>query len=82
MSSKVAISLFSGAGGLDLGAEAAGFQTRAAVESAGIARSTMLANAPTHFPHLSDESVFEDVLTVEPEAGSSVPALAGESRVC
>ena len=60
--------MFSGAGGLDLGAEAVGFQTRVAVESAGIARSTMLANAPTYFPCLAEEGLLEDVLTVEPEA--------------
>ncbi|HEX3910387.1 MAG TPA: DNA cytosine methyltransferase [Solirubrobacteraceae bacterium] len=68
MSNAVAISLFSGAGGLDLGAEAAGFETRVAVESADIARSTMLANAPTYFPSLSEDGLFDDVLTIEPEA--------------
>ena len=44
-----AISLFSGAGGLDLGIEAAGFSVRAAVEWDEDAADTMEKNAPTHF---------------------------------
>ena len=47
-----AISLFSGAGGLDLGIEAAGFSTLAAVEWDEDAADTMEKNAPTHFPGL------------------------------
>jgi len=66
MGDRTAISLFSGAGGLDLGAEAAGFRTRAAVESNEVARSTMLANKDEYFPSISEESLFEDVLTIEP----------------
>jgi DNA (cytosine-5)-methyltransferase 1 len=61
-----AISLFSGAGGLDLGAELAGFATRAAVESSQTARETMLANAEKHFPQLRPEAVLDDVLDLEP----------------
>jgi DNA (cytosine-5)-methyltransferase 1 len=61
-----AISLFSGAGGLDLGAELAGFATRAAVESSDIARATMLANAARHFPELQTEAVLTDVLGAQP----------------
>ncbi len=61
-----AISLFSGAGGLDLGAELAGFATRAAVESSQTARETMLANAERRFSQLRTEAVLDDVLGLEP----------------
>ena len=49
-----AISLFSGAGGLDLGIEAAGFQTLAAVEWDEDAADTMEKNAPAFFPALKE----------------------------
>lgn len=49
-----AISLFSGAGGLDLGLEAAGFATVAAVEWDQDAADTMEKNAPTFFPQLKE----------------------------
>jgi DNA (cytosine-5)-methyltransferase 1 len=45
----VAISVFSGAGGLDLGAEGAGYQVRAAVEWDKDAAATMEKN----FDHLA-----------------------------
>ncbi len=47
-----AISLFSGAGGLDLGIEAAGFRTAVAVEWDEDAADTMLKNRDEHFPGL------------------------------
>ena len=47
-----AISLFSGAGGLDLGTEAAGFRTTVAVEWDDNAADTMEKNAGEHFPGL------------------------------
>lgn len=67
MGEMTAISLFSGAGGLDLGAEFAGFSTRAAVESNAIARETMLANGAQHFPGLTAAAVLPDVLSTHPE---------------
>ncbi len=49
-----AISLFAGAGGLDLGIEAAGFSTVAAVEWSDDAADSMEKNGPTYFPALRD----------------------------
>ncbi len=49
-----AISLFSGAGGLDLGTEQAGFRTTVAVEWDDDAADTMEKNAPMFFPGLSE----------------------------
>jgi DNA (cytosine-5)-methyltransferase 1 len=49
-----AISLFSGAGGLDLGVEAAGFATVAAVEWDEDAADTMEKNAHGFFPSMGD----------------------------
>jgi DNA (cytosine-5)-methyltransferase 1 len=49
-----AISLFSGAGGLDLGAERVGLLTRAAVEWNADAADTMEKNASAHFPGLAE----------------------------
>lgn len=60
-----AISLFSGAGGLDLGCENAGFETVAAVEVNAVARKTLLANAAEFFPRLRDEVVFTDITTLD-----------------
>lgn len=54
----VAISLFSGAGGLDLGAEAAGFDVRAAVEFDRDAALTMEKN----FPKLASPVIQKDIL--------------------
>ena len=62
-----AISLFSGAGGLDLGCEAAGFGSHAVIEWNERARETMLANADVFFPHLTADGVFSDITSVSGE---------------
>jgi len=54
MESGVAVSLFSGAGGLDLGVEAAGFAVQAAVEWDHDAADTMEKNAGRFFPSLRE----------------------------
>jgi DNA (cytosine-5)-methyltransferase 1 len=64
----VAVSLFSGAGGLDIGCEAAGFETRAAVESNSIARQSLLANTATYLPGLTSDRVFEDIVALDFDA--------------
>ena len=63
-----AISLFTGAGGLDLGCEAAGFETVAAVESNKAARQTLEANREPWFPTLAPEAIFEDIIELDPAA--------------
>lgn len=59
----VAISLFSGAGGLDLGAEQAGYEVRAAVEWDRDAVATMEKN----FNHLASPVIQRDILHVPTE---------------
>ena len=56
----VAISLFAGAGGLDLGTERAGYEVRAAVEWDRDAAATMEKN----FDHLVSPVIREDILDV------------------
>jgi len=63
-----AVSLFTGAGGLDLGCEAAGFLTHAAVESEPIARLTLEANAGELLPGLCPEAIFSDVIELDNES--------------
>jgi DNA (cytosine-5)-methyltransferase 1 len=71
LSDLSAISLFSGAGGLDLGCEDAGFRTRAIVEMADRARETVAANAAEFFPDLNIDSdagaMFRDISETAPE---------------
>jgi DNA (cytosine-5)-methyltransferase 1 len=64
---RTAISLFTGAGGLDLGAESSGFETRAAVEVGKVARNTLVRNAERWFPGLSEAAIFEDVVELDVE---------------
>ncbi len=64
----VAVSLFSGAGGLDLGCASAGFETRAVVESNRIARQSLLANAGTYLAGLTSDRVFEDIVALDFDA--------------
>ena len=56
-----AISLFSGAGGLDLGCEAAGFGAVCVVEHDSTAKATMRANQPRYFSRLRSEAMFGDI---------------------
>jgi len=56
----VAISLFSGAGGLDLGVEEAGWEVRAAVERNADAAATMEKN----FPRMASPVIQDDILDV------------------
>jgi DNA (cytosine-5)-methyltransferase 1 len=60
------ISLFSGAGGLDLGCEAAGFVTSIAVENNPVAGRTLLANRK-YFPLLEADSIVDEIVETPPE---------------
>lgn len=61
-----AISLFTGAGGLDLGCEAAGFETVAAVENEAFSQETLCANRARFFPTLTSDRVFGDIVQLDP----------------
>lgn len=72
----VAISLFSGAGGLDLGACQAGFEVRAAVENDRDAADTMEKN----FPRMASSVICEDILEVPTRAILRAAGLRGSER--
>lgn len=71
------ISLFTGGGGLDLGCEAAGFVTVAAVENEPTAQETLRANHARFFPALTEDRIFGDIIELNParllEAANAEP---------
>jgi DNA (cytosine-5)-methyltransferase 1 len=71
-----AISLFSGAGGLDLGVEAAGFRVCAALERDDDAADTMEKN----FPHLVSPVIRADILDVPTRRILTAAGLRGRER--
>lgn len=60
-----AVSLFTGAGGLDLGCEAAGFMTVAAVENNETAVATLQRNRETWMPLLDADAIFTDIVGLD-----------------
>lgn len=72
----VAISLFAGAGGLDLGASEAGFEVRAAVEHDRDAADTMEKN----FSHLASPVICDDILSVPTREILRAAGLRGSER--
>ncbi len=77
-----AISLFSGAGGLDLGCEQAGFTTRGAVEFNEVARQTLLINSKRFLPGLTADNVFSDIVGLDYDALLEAAGLAaGETSL-
>ena len=72
----VAISLFSGAGGLDLGVEQAGYTVRAAVERYPDATMTMAKN----FPDLASPVIKADILDVPTRDILRAAGLKGRAR--
>ena len=72
----VAVSLFSGAGGLDLGVEAAGYRCAAAVELDGDAADTMEKN----FPGLHSPVIRRDILDVSTREILRAAGLKGRDR--
>jgi len=71
-----AVSLFTGAGGLDLGCEAAGFMTRAVVEFNERAYETLRANRSEFFPLLHEEAMFSDIVSLDYDALLDAAGLA------
>lgn len=65
IASGPAVSLFTGAGGLDIGCGAAGFSTRAVVEVEEIAQETLLANRERYLPELDQDAIFSDIVSLD-----------------
>ena len=76
MSELSAISLFSGAGGLDLGVERAGYRVLATLEYDAGAAATLRAN----FPH--SEVLERDIRTVETRELLKAAGLRASCRSC
>jgi DNA (cytosine-5)-methyltransferase 1 len=76
----LAVSLFTGAGGLDLGCEQARFRSVAAVESNADARATLVANRRAYFPDLTEDAIFWDVIDLQPADLRALPAV-GQSDI-
>lgn len=72
----IAISLFSGAGGMDLGVEHAGYEVRAAVEWDRDAAATMEKN----FSHLTAPVITKDILETPTAEILHAAGLAGQAR--
>ena len=72
----IAVSLFSGAGGLDLGVEDAGYQVTAAVEIDGDAATTMEKN----FHHLASPVIRDDIREVSTRDILRAAGLRGRER--
>lgn len=72
----VAISLFAGAGGLDLGVERAGFRVAAAVERNADAAATMEKN----FSSMTSEVIQDDILQVSTRSILRAAGLTGRDR--
>lgn len=68
--------MFTGAGGLDAGCEAAGFQTVAAVENNQRAIETLVANQPRRFGSLAPEAIFREIIGLDPDRILDAAALA------
>ena len=77
-----AVSLFTGAGGLDIGCEAEGFSTRAAVEIDDVAQETLLENRGRYFPDLPAGAIYSDIVALDFEELMAAAALeVGEAAL-
>src|SRR5579859_7008433 len=62
---RIALSLFAGAGGLDLGVEEAGFTVISAIENDPVAVETLNLNRARYFPRLGQVQAI-DITTADP----------------